>query len=145
LQLVIPNPGKFLEARFWTKDSMRRMVPMATRERFASSICSQPSNTPRRTRICFPLAMITVDCFACARSKPAQQLREGFAEGAGERRNRIEPRLRAPALHLDNRVFRKPAMDGKIGEAPAARRAQPLDALAEPCLEGLMFSGHSGL
>jgi hypothetical protein len=33
-------------------------------------------------------------------------------------------------------------MDGKIREAPAARLAQPLDALAEPHLKGLMFSGH---
>lgn len=33
-------------------------------------------------------------------------------------------------------------MNGKIREAPAARLAQPFDALAEPHLKGLMFSGH---
>jgi hypothetical protein len=36
------------------KDSIRRIVPMATRERFASSICSQPSNT-RAARNCLPV------------------------------------------------------------------------------------------
>jgi hypothetical protein len=35
-------------------DSIRRIVPTATRERFASSICSQPSKT-RAARNCRPL------------------------------------------------------------------------------------------
>jgi len=49
-------------------------------------------------------------------SQPAQQLRESLAEGARERRNRIESGLGAPALlQLDNCVFRK-----------AARLATPL-------------------
>lgn len=33
-------------------------------------------------------------------------------------------------------------MNGQICEAPAARLAQPFDALAEPRLKGLRFSGH---
>src|SRR5882724_11939798 len=33
-------------------------------------------------------------------------------------------------------------MDGEIGKAPAARLAQPLDALAEPYLQGLRHLGH---
>jgi hypothetical protein len=33
-------------------------------------------------------------------------------------------------------------VDGKIREAPAARLAQPLYALAEPHLKRLMFSDH---
>jgi hypothetical protein len=70
-------------------------------------------------------------------SQPSQQLRESFAEGARERRNGIEPGLCAPSLHLDNRVFGKPAVNGEIGKAPAARFAEPLDALAEPYLQGL--------
>jgi hypothetical protein len=36
------------------KDSIRRMVPMATRERFASSNCSQPTRT-RAARNCLPV------------------------------------------------------------------------------------------
>jgi hypothetical protein len=36
------------------KDSMRRMVPMATRERFASVVCSQPINA-RAARNCLPV------------------------------------------------------------------------------------------
>lgn len=35
-------------------DSMRRMVPMATRDLFASSTCSQPSNA-RAARSCRPV------------------------------------------------------------------------------------------
>ena len=77
-----------------------------------------------------------------AGSEAAQQLREGLAEGAREYRNCIEPGLRTPTFHFDNCVFREAAMDGKIREAPAARLAQPFDALAEPHLKGLMFSGH---
>jgi len=75
-------------------------------------------------------------------SETAQQLREGLAEGACEHRNRIQPGLRTPAFHLDNRVLREAAVDGKIRKAPAACLAQPFDALAEPHLKGLMFSGH---
>ena len=37
-----------------SKDSMRRMVPMATRERLASSSCSQPMRT-RAARNCLPV------------------------------------------------------------------------------------------
>jgi len=70
-------------------------------------------------------------------SQSPQQFRKGFVEGARERRNRVEPGLRAPALYLDNRVLGKPAMNGEIGKAPAARFAEPLDALAEPYLQGL--------
>jgi hypothetical protein len=36
------------------KDSMRRIVPMATRDLFANSTCSQPSNA-RAARSCRPV------------------------------------------------------------------------------------------
>jgi hypothetical protein len=68
------------------------------------------------------------------KSQSPQQFRKGFVEGARERRNGIEPGLRAPVLYLDNRVLGKPAMDGEIGKAPAARFAEPFDALAESYL-----------
>jgi len=71
------------------------------------------------------------------KSQASQQLRESFAEGACERRNGIEPGLRATALYLDNSVLGKPAMNGEIGKAPAARFAESFDALAEPYLQGL--------
>jgi hypothetical protein len=73
-------------------------------------------------------------------SQPPQQFRQGLAEGARQGRNCIEPGLRAPALHLDNCVFREPAVDGEIGKTPAARFAEPLNALAESCLEGLWWA-----
>lgn len=76
-------------------------------------------------------------------SQSPQQFRKGFVEGARERRNRIEPGLRAPVLYLDNRVLGKPAMDGKIGKAPAARFPEPFDALAESYLQGLWCLSHS--
>ena len=74
---------------------------------------------------------------AMRESQPAQQLRESLVEGARERRNRVEPGLRAPALYLDNRVLGKPAMNGEICKAPAALFAQSLDALAKPYLQRL--------
>ena len=77
-----------------------------------------------------------------AKSEAAQQLRETLAERACERGNRIKPGLRASALHLNNRIFGETAVHGKVGKAPAARLAQPLDALAKPCLKGLLFSAH---
>jgi hypothetical protein len=76
-------------------------------------------------------------------SQSPQQFRKGFVEGARERRNRIEPGLRAPVLYLDNRVLGKPAMDGEIGKAPAARFPEPFDALAESYLQGLWCLSHS--
>lgn len=75
--------------------------------------------------------------------QPSQQLRESLAEGACERRNRVEPGLGAPALYLDNRVLGEPAMDREIGKAPAVRFAKPFDALAEPYLERLWYLSHS--
>jgi len=47
-----------------------------------------------------------------------------------------------PLLHLDNRVLGETAVDGEIGEAPAARLAQSLDALAESRLQGLRLAYH---
>lgn len=71
------------------------------------------------------------------RSQPAQQFREALVKRACERRNGVEPGLRAPAFHFDNGVFGKAAMDGEIREAPATRLAQPLYPLTEPYLKGL--------
>jgi hypothetical protein len=48
-------------------DSIRRTVPMAIRERLASSICSQPSNT-RAARNCLPV--ITRATVTWRRSQP---------------------------------------------------------------------------
>ena len=70
-------------------------------------------------------------------SQAPQQFRKSFVEGARERRNRVEPGLSAPALYLDNGVLGKPAMNGEIGKAPAARFAEPLYPLAEPYLQGM--------
>jgi len=69
-------------------------------------------------------------------SESAQEFRQCLAEGARERRNRVQARLGAPAFHLDNRVLGEAAVDGEIGEAPAARLAQSLDALTESRLQG---------